>query len=446
MGKSGWENFAEGIKNPQPKSDSGYTGFGSNFSNNNNTTSVPSFQGTNPTGPVAPKPTTFQGMDTSGMSSFLQPQKPAPGYMQAGTHQNGYSNNGQYKSGGQKTTAPYGMDQTQPGVAEQYWDQNQDMFTQAPQLDWINSQLGQFENPMFGEQYGMNNINSFASPGQGQQYWNQVQGNFNQQGQYNGPNLAAESYGRTVANIPGSLTPQFDQAYDRALEKGVGTANAQAAARGQYGSSAALNNVGNVIADVEAARANRASDFALQDSQNQANWMGLAGQQGRSADLSEMGGFGTNLSGLNTFGDLAFRAEGQDLSRDQFGYGVASGIQGQGLDRLGAGFDAGFASDNSQLNHANAGMNASMGAQGMRDGRMNDSFNNQMNYMNQLLGFFSGQYGDMFGSDMDLMMGGQQAGAAGTQNQVNDDRYQRNRIWQDAQGAVDLATGIKGLG
>lgn len=435
--------FGDGVfadaKKPKQQPET-YTGFGSGVFNDakknstGNTGNVPSFQGPNGNGTLTNQPFaptgSFQGMDTSGMSGWMTGKPADAGYMKAGTG-----------SGGQKTTAPYGMDQTMPGVAEQYWDQNQNKFTQAPQLDWINSQLGQFENPMFGEQYGMNNINSFGSPGQGQQYWNQVQGSFNGQGQYNGPNLAAESYNRTVQNIPGSLQPQFDQAYDRALEKGVGTANAQAAARGQYGSSHALNNVGNVIADVEAARANRASDFALQDSQNQANWMGLAGQQGRSADLSEMGGFGTNLSGLNTFGDLAFRAEGQDLSRDQFGYGVASGVQGQGLDRLGAGFDAGFASDSSGLNHANAGMNASMGAQNMRDGRINNSFNNQMNYMNQLLGFFTGQYGDMFGSDMDLMMGGQQAGAAGTQNQVNDQRYNNQRIWNDAQGAFDIATG-----
>jgi hypothetical protein len=415
---SGWEKFAQNIKTPPTKPDS-YRG---------GNTSVPSFQGTNPTGSAAPAPpSTFQGMDTSGMSSWLQP-KTQPGYMQAGV-------------GGQKTTAPYGMDQTMPGVAEQYWDQNQNKFTQQPQLDWVNQQLPQFQNPMFGEQYGMNNINSFASPGQGQQYWNQVQGSFNGQGQYNGPNLAAESYNRTVQNLPGSLQPQFDQAYDRALEKGVGTANAQAAARGQYGSSHALNNVGNVIADVEAARANRASEFALQDSQNQANWMGLAGQQGRSADLSEMGGFGTNLSGLNTFGDLAFRAEGQDLSRDQFGYGVASGIQGQGLDRLGAGFDAAFASDNAGLNHVNAGMGAAMNAQGMRDSRINNAFGNQMNYLQTMLPWLGGQYGDMFGSDLDLMMGGQNAGLAGTQNQVNDDRYNQGRLANDVSTGVDLLTG-----
>src|SRR5262245_40901272 len=44
------------------------------------------------------------------------------------------------------TTAPYGFDMTAPGTREQFWNNNQGLWMQSPQLDWVDSQLGQFKD------------------------------------------------------------------------------------------------------------------------------------------------------------------------------------------------------------------------------------------------------------------------------------------------------------
>lgn len=348
-------------------------------------------------------------------------------------------------SGHTKTTAPYGMDQSLPGVAEQNWEQNQDMWYQQPQLDWAKSQLPAFEQEGFGEQFNKQNINSFGAPGEGQQYWNQVQGSFNEKGQYNDPNLAAESYQRTVQNLPGSIQPTFDAAFDRARDKSVGAANQQASARGAYGSSAALNGVNSVITDIEAQRANRAGDFALQDSANQRSWLDSAANQGRSADLSSLGAFGANLGGMQAFNDMAFKAEGADLARDQFSSGVASGIDQSANQRRGMGIDAAMGIDSNNLNRLNSGFNASNAAQNARGSRINDLAGHNRNFQNDTVGFLRDQYADLFGGDEAAFQEWANGMLGVTNNAKNDDQRSEKQLSDNLQQFTDLYGGAKGV-
>jgi hypothetical protein len=347
-------------------------------------------------------------------------------------------------SGHVNTTAPYGMDQSAPGAAEQNWQQNQDMWYQQPQLDWANSQMKSFGNEGFGEQYNKQNVSQFGAPGEGQQYWNQVQGQFNEQGQYNNPNLAAESYQRTVQNLPGSIQPTFDSAFDRASEKAVGLANSQASARGAYGSSAALNGVNSVISDIEAARANRHGDFALQDSANQRAWLDSAAGQGRSADLSSLGAFGANLDGLRSFGDMAFRAEGADLARDQFSSGVASGIDNAANQRRAAGIDAAMGIDSNNLNRLNSGQNAASSAQGARQTRIDNLADHNRNQQNDMVNFLRQQYGDMFQGDEAAFQQWADGVLGVTQNAKNDDQRSEKQMADNLQQFTDLYGGMAG--
>lgn len=344
-------------------------------------------------------------------------------------------------SGHFNTAAPFGTDQSMPGVAEQNWEYNQDKWYQSPQLDWANTQMQQFGTPGYGEQYNEQQMGQYGKPGQGQQYWNQVQGKFNEKGQYNNPNLASESYQRTVKNLPGSIQSTFDSAFDRAREKSVGAANQQASARGAYGSSAALNGVNSVITDIEAQRANRAGDFALQDSANQRQWLDSAANQGRSADLSGLGIFGANLSGLGQFADMAFRAEGADLDRDKFSSSVASGIDDARNARLGMGIDSALGIDSANLSRLNSGNNAAVAAQAARDNRVNDVIGNNRGFQNDITGFLSDQLNNVFSGDQEAFNQWLESIPAVTLNDKNDAERTQERVYRDGKTVADVATG-----
>jgi hypothetical protein len=348
------------------------------------------------------------------------------------------------KNGHTATTAPYGMDQSAPGAAEQNWQNNQDMWYNKPQMDWASSQLPAFGEEGFGETYNKENVNSFGKPGEGQQYWDGISGQFNEVGKYNQPNLAAESYQRTVQNLPGSIQPTFDAAFDRARDKSVGAANSQASARGAYGSSASLNGVNSVISDIEAARANRAGDFALQDSANQRNWLDSAANQGRSADLTGLGIHGSNLAGVKTFGDMAFNAEDADLARDKFASDTAFGVQGAEQTRLGQGIDAALGIDSQQLNRLNSGQNAASSAQGARETRIGNLADVNRNQQNDMVNFLRQQYGDMFAGD-DAAFQEWANGVLGvTNNAKNDDQRSEKQLSDNLQQFTDIVPGIGG--
>jgi hypothetical protein len=354
---------------------------------------------------------------------WQQPQKPTVG-----------------KSGHINTTAPYGMDQSAPGAAEQNWQQNQDKWYQQPQLDWANSQLPAFGEEGFGESYNKENMGSFGAPGQGQQHWDSVSGKFNEIGKYNQPNLAAESYQRTVDNLPGSIQPTFDAAFDRARDKSVGAANTQASARGAYGSSAALNGVNSVITDIEAARADRAGDFALKDSANQRSWLDSAANQGRSADLSGLGMADFGLRGAQGFSDMAFKAENADLARDKFASDAAFGVQGAEQTRMGQGIDAALGIDSQQLNRLNSGQNAASSAQGARETRINNLADVNRNQQNDMVNFLRQQYGDMFAGD-DAAFQEWANGVLGvTNNAKNDDQRSEKQLSDNFQQFTDVAS------
>lgn len=309
-------------------------------------------------------PQTSAANPTSVPSAPTAPQAPPKQKMPLGHSQN--TSVGAYRS----TIAPNGFDQTMPGAGEQMWNNNQNLWLQAPQLDWVNKQLPQ--------------LDPNQNPGQGSQYWNQVAG------QYNNPKAQ-------------NLQPQFDAAFDRARENAVGAANAQAAARGVYGSSQALNNVGNVISDVEAARAGAASDFALRNAANQRDW-------------------------TSTLGNLAFGAGNEDLSK------------------LGLGFNTAFRSDEASRDRLNNAFAAATTAQQLQSGRANNAFGNQMTYLNTMLPFLGGQYQGMFDSDSELAFAPYDVGLAGASSAYGNKAANRSQILNDASTALSAVNGGVQLG
>lgn len=263
------------------------------------------------------------------------------------------------------TTAPYGMDQTMPGAGEQMWENNQNMWFNSPSMDWNQTQSPSNANQQTPQ-------SSFAGPGAGSQFWNQVSGSFNQVNQ--------------------DLTPQFDAYYDRARDNALGAANSQAAARGAYGSSAALNNVGNVINDFEANRGKAYTDFMLENEANKRENLGL-------------------------YGSLAFGAGKENL---------------------------GYSTD--QLNRLNSAFGNAMSAQGARDNRIQSMFNNLAFQQGQIVPWSTGQYEGLFGSDQAAMGGATDAALGRAQQNQNYAAGARANAESGLTGGLSLGTGIAQLG
>jgi len=387
--------------------------------------SVPEYQG--PAIPAAPT--------TPGAPGAGPPLPPQNGPIFPQDAAQPISFNGGYYN---PTTSPYGFDMSMPGVNEQMWENNQDLWFQSPQLDWVDSQLPKFEDPWAGEQKVAGMVDTIANPGAGQQFWNGVQGQFNSMGAglgsgYTGPNNAQTAFDMTKGMLPGSMQPQFDAYYDRMKDKVMSDVNSQSAARGAYGSNTALNNTIGAGLDVEAQRAKAATDFMLADSQNQANWQGILGNQGRSADLSGLGIFDSKVRGsqfgldkAKIFGDLAFASEGMDLDKQKTQADLAFGVDDQALERLGAGISTAFNSQQAHRGQLNDAFDASNNVQNNREDRVNSLYNNVSGFSSDVQNFFADNYDA-------LLSGDQQAFEASIDAKLA--QYADQRGWSDTQQA-----------
>ncbi len=157
--------------------------------------------------------------------------------------------------------------------------------------------------------------NASSGPLAAQSFYDQVGGSYGSMGQYSDPNLAAGQYAQTQQAFGDLPIANFDPFYDRAIQLGTQDYNRQAAGRGVYGSSEALSGVGNIVTDLNAQRANRSFDAEMQRAQEQRARQELLGNQARMGDLSSLAAFGANLSGLETYGNLANNAGQQTLGQ-----------------------------------------------------------------------------------------------------------------------------------
>ncbi len=242
-----------------------------------------------------------------------------------------------------------------PGQGDQYWNQVQGQFNDpfageqfartatqqmgasGPASAFFNQAQGQY-NDFTGYQGPQNAQGQFGASSaalqngtQGERGLGQIAGQYNQIGQYGDPNLAAGQYAQTQQAFGDLPIANFDPFYDRASQLGVQNYNRQAAGRGVYGSSEALSGVGNVITDIEAQRANRSFDAGMQRAQEQRARQGLLGEQARMGDLSSIAGFGANLAGAETFGNLNNMQANQELGRNQLLGNMANAADTQAL-------------------------------------------------------------------------------------------------------------------
>lgn len=358
------------------------------------------------------------------------------------------------------TTAPFGFDMTMPGVFEQMQQNNQNLWFQTPGTDWAYQQLGQFNDPWGYENWVGENASSMGGPSNTGQYWAGIQGSMNTptgaeqavSGGYRGPNNAQTAFDMTKGRVPDSFQPKFDAYYDRMKDKVMSDVNAQGAARGVYGSNSSLNNSIGAGMDVEAQRAKAETDFMLADSQNQMNWLNSLANQGRGADLSGLGIFGANLQGAQygldktkTLGDLAFRADAADLSRDQFEADLRKSADDARASRIGAGVSTGLSADASMQGRYRDAFNFANLAQQAREGRINTLYGQNVQFSNDVMGFIVENYDALLGGDQELSDAQIEAMIAQTADERGWDQQQREVFARDLKGALDAAAAAKKL-
>lgn len=194
-----------------------------------------------------------------------------------------------------------------------------------------------FSGPSETANFRQATAGQFAGAGSGEQFWNQMQGRMQN------PTFSEQAF-QGLQDAPG-----FDAFYDRARERQAGGINDQLAARGQYGSSAGLDQISQGMSDLNAQQANREADFMLQQQQQT---LGAAGQ----ADTASQG-----LMGLGVQGSTA--AQQQQLAR----LGLGGQLAGQAFgERLGAQSLLGQLAGQTDQAHVGA-FNALMGGAGAAD-------------------------------------------------------------------------------
>ena len=204
-------------------------------------------------------------------------------------------------------------------------------FTQTAQQAAPQPQQPQANNPW-----------DFSGPGAMEQYWNSVVGSM--QNRSMPTNLSAEAYHREFAG--GGPRADFGAYYDRAHERGQEKIDRAMAARGMYGSGAALEAGRDFTRDMEAARANREADYALRAIQEQR--LG-AGQ----ADVTSRGISQDNLAWMMGGGTLANMAQGAHRIRGRDAQADMQNFTNMNLGILGNTYGQMFGQDKQLMDEIN---------------------------------------------------------------------------------------------
>ncbi len=407
----------------------------------------PPFSGTAPVAPAAPP----KGPVLPPSTGPIFPQSQGgPGGVQPISLPGGQSFN--------PTTAPYGTDMSMPGVEEQMWDQNQGLWLQSPQQDWIHDALPQFTDPWAGETQ-LNGMMGNEGGRQGQDYWAGVQGKGNTpienrvSAGYNGANNALTAFNSTQSAMPGSLRPQFDAYYDRMSQKAMSNVNSQSAARGAYGSNSSLNNSIGAGLDVEAERAAAATKFSLDDSANQRSWQDTLGTQGRNADLSATDAFGANVEGAKfgldktkTLSEIAFNAENAGLDRDKFQSQTAKDADDLKRSRIESGVGTAIQSEQQRLAGVRGAFESAGSAGEARNDRIFGTEGRVADFTGDVQDFITKNLDGLIGADGQLSEDALKTLIAKTADERGWDQQEQERMFRDFSEAAKIAIKAKSAG
>lgn len=189
------------------------------------------------------------------------------------------------------------------------------------------TQAGQFQEAMGG---------SMQQPGMGEQ---QIQGSL---GKFNMPSASEKQY--AAAQGAG-----LDPYYDRAREETMASMDQALAARGAFGSSMGIGQIGSAMSQLGAEQANREADFmqkaAQQADQQKIARLGMGGQLAIGGQQVEQGRFATGLQGamgadamaqaqFSTGANTAMAVQSAKQGRIQDWLGNVMKTSGEGADQV----------------------------------------------------------------------------------------------------------------
>lgn len=346
-----------------------------------------------------------------------QAQQPTPGVNQPSPNYAAQSH----------TAVPDGYSQQGAGVGEQFQQMQEGAYLSpgAAELAQANN-AGYYGGPTGSEGYVSGMLPQVGQAGLGQGTAQSIVG----QGMNNvgASNPAAQAYSQFQQNRPeisqdAGLAPYYENAGRQALE-GI---NQNAAARGVYGSSAAMAQGQEALTNLAADRANREADYGLRASGENRAWEGLGGQLAGQQAASQLGW----AQGL---GALGLGAEQMGLSRQLGGANVAGQLQNMEMGRLGQGFGEALSGQAAHMGRLGQGFGQATQGQTLRDNRIQSMLNNQFQRESLYGPMLAGWGGQAIGQDVDLLTSALGGGVAATTE------AQRAAQQQDQQLRADVDT------
>lgn len=350
---------------------------------------------TPPIGAAPPPPATLPPIGIAAQTALGAPHTP-PGTVDSYRYADNTPVPGlPYTPGGTPVPQPGGWaDLTQPGVGEQAYDRNAPALATpgAAETQWdaVSGLFG--AAPSASESYTMNAIPGLTAPGAGQDF---ITGALAQ----GGPGQAQDAY---QAFLDQAGEPGLDAYYDNQRRRAIEAIDQQSAARGQYGSSAALDVGQEAITNLAAAQANREADYNL-------DRLGLGGQLAGQAA-------GTDLASTLGLGQLGLGGDTLGLTKGMAGIQAARGAQQDQMSRLGVGGQLAGGAQGAQMSRILQDILGASGAQGLQEGRIGGGFQDILGLGATAFPGVLGAQGDIPGQDVALFGGGAgaQAGATGT--------------------------------
>ncbi len=248
----------------------------------------------------------------------------------------------------------------------------------------------------------------FMRPGMSEGFAAKSLGEF-KDGTPDGTDRQGANFDRFNASRPGIADePGFEAYYDRAAERLGRDMNNQLSARGVYGSSVGVGQLGDAMTDLRADQAKNEADYNLRRLGEERGWEGLAGSLAGGADRNSL-----------------------DRSQNQLGWMSGLGNIAQ-------------AGDNFGLNRLNSGLSGANNAQALEQGRFQTLLGNELGMGDRMNGMMGQAYGDMLQTDMDLMNSSMGMGMGLAAEALNQDYRTQEKIKDDESHAMDMFGGLMG--
>jgi hypothetical protein len=224
---------------------------------------------------------------------------------------------------------------------------------------------------------------SMSNPGTGEKYSQYATRLPNQAGA--GPNNvntqeAYDWFGQNQPNLEANMGPYYENAKRRALE----SVNANAAARGGYGSSAAMDMGNEAITNLEAQRAKDEAEYGLQRANVMQGWGSAAAGAANAADQARLAGLGESRLWTTGMGNLALAGDQERRARELGAIGAAGTIDEQNMAAQLAQYGLLGAADTAAQQRGMNAYNMAMGLGTAANQTMGDAYQQELAYDQQL--------------------------------------------------------------